>query len=890
MEWIFGLGAAGFLILTCIIMPWVNRSRIQDVNDELTVVKKQLRDLFAFLEKSAIQVPHEIAAPQKIWQWQLAQQAEEVAPAVPAEKLISEKAALQNDAPNHVSFEQQFGARLPVWIGGIALALAGFFMVKYSIETGLLSPTVRVILGSIFGLGLLASAEKIRENAGFSNGPRIAQALSGAGIADLYVCLFAATSLYDLLPSLVGFIGMAGVTAMAMILALRHGMPIAILGLVGGLLTPALVSSHEPDAPLLFIYLYAVTAGLMVVIRQKTWWGIAVPTMLGAFAWVSIWLTSSYFSPFDALWLGLFLLATSATYVFLSPRDEEKPTKDGFFTLHKMLNYLTLGGAAIMMAFVVGQSGYTMMAWGLFGLLALGAVGLAYADQARYGFAPWLAMGINLLMLAGWHQSDLNLYGLVATAFAAIFIINGYLLQSRSERPLPWSGLVIASTLAYYLLGYAKMHHAVPENEISLLTDIPYFWGTLAAIIAAFSVLTLRRLMVDIPNDHPQKAHVLSIYAAQATAFITLALTIELEREREFLSVAVALQVLGLAWITTRVDIQRLREIAAVVAVVFGVLLIPQILLLIQLTAYSLVEAQLRLQEGIPMVNWPIFQLGVPAIAFLGASYLLRRERDDRIVRALEVSAIALVATMGYYLTRHAFHVSSDVLFVKAGFIERGVITNILFVYGLVCLFLGQRYCRSIVSLSGLVLSGVAMFRLGYFDLLAYNPIWATQKVGELPILNALLLTYGAPLVWMALLLRDMRRLAYTGWTNYVAAFLLLVAFTLISLEVRQLFHGAVLNDTIATNAEVYCYSVAWLIFGLTLLFYGTYRTDKMVRVASLVVMIFTVGKVFLYDASELEGLFRVCSFAGLGLSLLGLSWFYTRFVFGDRKLFGVSR
>jgi uncharacterized membrane protein len=51
-------------------------------------------------------------------------------------------------------------------------------------------------------------------------------------------------------------------------------------------------------------------------------------------------------------------------------------------------------------------------------------------------------------------------------------------------------------------------------------------------------------------------------------------------------------------------------------------------------------------------------------------------------------------------------------------------------------------------------------------------------------------------------------------------------------------------------------------------------------RYASLVVMLLTVGKVFLYDASQLTGLWRVVSFLGLGLSLLGLSWFYSRFIF----------
>src|SRR5215510_5245828 len=54
------------------------------------------------------------------------------------------------DTGTVVDLERQFGARLPVWIGGIALALAGFFLVRYTIEIGLLTETVRVVLGGIF--------------------------------------------------------------------------------------------------------------------------------------------------------------------------------------------------------------------------------------------------------------------------------------------------------------------------------------------------------------------------------------------------------------------------------------------------------------------------------------------------------------------------------------------------------------------------------------------------------------------------------------------------------------------------------------------------------------------------------------------------------------------
>ena len=81
-------------------------------------------------------------------------------------------------AANHAGdrsegFERQFGGEAFVWVGAVALAFAGFFLVKYSIETGLLSPTVRVAMGIIFGIGLLFAGSRIRVQSGFANGLRI---------------------------------------------------------------------------------------------------------------------------------------------------------------------------------------------------------------------------------------------------------------------------------------------------------------------------------------------------------------------------------------------------------------------------------------------------------------------------------------------------------------------------------------------------------------------------------------------------------------------------------------------------------------------------------------------------------------------------------------------
>ncbi len=795
-------------------MPWFNQIRINNLREEINDLKREMREMFALLEEERVNTSSDITAPPQV----LSQQPQNVASTDQStisepKETVSEEAQSKEIAPEieetiaysdtnlsekkkeHVSLEQQFGAFLSVWIGGVALALAGFFMVKYSIETGLLSPAVRVVLGIIFGAGLLYAANWVRGKDNFANGARIAQALSGAGIADLYVCIFAATSLYDLIPAFVGFCGMAAITATAVILSLRHGMPIALLGLVGGFLTPAMVGSSDPQAPILFMYLYFVFAGLMIVIRKQSWWLMAIPAVLGTFLWVCLWLFGSNFIPKDSIYLGLFLVAVSATLVATSKQhyDEDYADITDLFKVSSALNYLTLGGTMLLTGVIAAHAGFGFLEWSLFGLLSVGGVGLAFFNQKLYGLVPWVSMAVNAVMLIAWNTPDTNAFALTISLFGALYIGSGYLLQSRSERPLIWAGLTAAASIGYYLLGYYKLRHT------ELTASIPMFWGVLALAFAGFSITALQKIIRDVPADHPQKQHLMAIFAGASTAFLSTALTIELPRD--FLSVAFAAQLFAMTWINTKVDVKALRIIVGVLACVFGFLLIPQILLLVQLTIYSLVEAQFSVQRGIPIVNWPTFQLGIPALFFVAGSYLLRLQKDDRLVHSLEIAAVALIGTMGYYLARHAFHVDENVLFVKAGFVERGVITNILFVYGLACLWIGKNYLRQVVTLSGLVLCGVAVFRIGYFDFIVYNPLWSSQTVGKLPILNALLLTFGLPILWIWKAIKELTHAGKAEWNKYGYRFVLFLAFSLLSLNIRQIFHGTYLNVHKITNA-----------------------------------------------------------------------------------------
>ncbi|MCJ9707368.1 DUF2339 domain-containing protein, partial [Bradyrhizobium sp. SHOUNA76] len=125
-------------------------------------------------------------------------------------------------------FEEQLGTRWVVWIGGLALALGGFFMVRYSIEAGLLGPGVRVFLGGLFAAALLGAGEWSRRKESISNIQALPIAnipaiLTAAGTAVAFATIYAAYALYGFLVPATAFVLLGIVAMCTLAAALLHG-------------------------------------------------------------------------------------------------------------------------------------------------------------------------------------------------------------------------------------------------------------------------------------------------------------------------------------------------------------------------------------------------------------------------------------------------------------------------------------------------------------------------------------------------------------------------------------------------------------------------------------------------------------------------------------------
>lgn len=352
-----------------------------------------------------------------------------------------------------LDFEDLFGRRLPIWAGGIALAVAGLFLVRYSIEAGLITPSVRVILGFAFGLALLAAAEAAFRFEGVVKDERVRQALAGAGLATLYASFYLAGSVYGLLGSTLSFIGLASVTAAAIALSFRFGLPCAVLGLVGGFAAPTLVGSEEANLPMLALYLALVTAGLALTGKRqdRAWLGLA--SLGGALGWGVLLLTSGFDNVMDTLAVGGFLLLVGAAMPMLLAHESLR----GFGRL------AVAGLATLQMAALVDQANYTFLAWSLYALLAaaIAVLGWKY-PRMREGSA--VAGATALWMLAIWPDPAARDFAVIGTVFAAIFAATPLLhLWREQQRPVDvWQlGLFPLGLIAVVVWHFSRDFDAV---------------------------------------------------------------------------------------------------------------------------------------------------------------------------------------------------------------------------------------------------------------------------------------------------------------------------------------------------------------------------------------------------------------------------------------------
>lgn len=191
-------------------------------------------------------------------------------------------------------FETIVGGSWFNWAGMLAFAFAVAFFLKYAFDHQWISPVVRVALGAASGVALLFMGGRLRRR-----GLRqYAFVLTGGGILILYLAIYAAYDFYRLVNQPSAFLLMVVVTLTAVLLAASwNALPIAVLGLIGGFLTPLLLSTGRDNQLALFTYVALLDAGVLALAYLKRWRLLNFLSFAATWLVIFGWMSEYYASP-----------------------------------------------------------------------------------------------------------------------------------------------------------------------------------------------------------------------------------------------------------------------------------------------------------------------------------------------------------------------------------------------------------------------------------------------------------------------------------------------------------------------------------------------------------------------------------------------------------------
>jgi uncharacterized membrane protein len=491
------------------------------------------------------------------------------------------------------------------------------------------------------------------------------------------------------------------------------------------------------------------------------------------------------------------------------------------------------------------------------------------ARENRLRLLPYLAAALFLLLLVGWSVEirvwpDLAVppdrwtpavvQDLLATAalIAGCFAASGLWFERRTAQPLPWASLTASVPLLALAVCYARVAEFEPRAG----------WAAYAMLLA---VALTGTAAAALREERPGCRERAGVHAAGALAALAVGFAMLLREQ--WLTLAVSLILPALAWVASRVEVPGLRRLALAVA---GIVLVRLLL-----NGYVLDYAF----GTWPVLNGLIPAYAVPAAAFAVAAAMFRSHTDDLTVGVLEAGSVALATA--FVALEIRLGVGPEAGLHAPGFRLPEVSLDVasMAVLCVVTMRIAERLARPVLHWAWRVQGALAL--AGSVLLILDNPMVTNVDLGRVPLLDWLLPAYLVP----AVLAIDARRQAATeqppALRPVIGGYALLAGLVWITLEVRHLFHpGSIgLAAVAVADAELWAWSGAWLAYGVGVMAIGIAITNQRLRLAALAIVGLTAAKVFLVDMSGLVGLWRVLSFLGLGLVLIGLGAAYRRLV-----------
>lgn len=786
------------------------------------------------------------------------------------------------------SLERNIGSKLFVWLGGLAIAFAGFFLIKYSIERGLFTPQMRVIAGALFAIVTCLAGVLSKR---FLKNLKIASILIGAGLSIAYADAFAAAEIYKLIPKLAAIPIMAGISVAMLLLSKSYDKSLSLLAVIGIFLAPLIVSTSNPNSPITLAYLAIASVFFMREFkRQKL---ALAPIFCAAFNifWGFVW-ARAVFKTQGQVWEFAVYAAILCLVFFRYSK----------FVLRENIALLDIRGKSeVLSAESVARILKQVFTCGLF---------LVFYLCAR---------------IDGFEQVNINYLPIFAFTLLCVCVNSGKLglwpLKIFTELIFVWLmcniflGAELAKALPLILLSYAELFYfAKTDKKIS--ASIGFLILCTAGFIA---LLDYNLFVLFLACLVPLVFFALSKLEGPKAIPIALVPTIFLAliaRDLDLPYIAVLFSILFIALL--RLNYSRHFAVASCFLTFAGL----AIFIYNEIDLFPLFFLSLA-PPNLPHISSPLFDCTAAFAAVVFARILIESFFKSKTIFKAVYSFAALCISI----------ISTSYLAIKIfGSFAKPYTTFCIFalavfaIFALACAIFKKR--DELAYKFSLVFAAAWALKLCIYPLLHLNPFSDELFVSGIPILNDFSLIWLLPAILAGKLAAsiptskakqafDFRAIGLAvlialGFfspgmlsISLAAIFLILakvdsdslftnlkgalfcltiaLVFIYINSQIKFCFDGHFVNLS-ASRAEINAYSLAWILYSIALLAAGFKFRLKALRAASFVVMLLAVGKVFLFDASALDGLARVMSFALLGLCLIGISYLYMRFALRENK------
>jgi len=817
------------------------------------------------------------------------------------------------DSP--IDWERLLGRNWFAIIGAIALVVGIGFFLKLAFDNNWIGDTGRVVLGVVLGLALLGVGEYAQRRV-----PIWAQPVTAAGAVILYLSIYAAFGLYGLIRPDVALLFLALVVALAALLALRYeSIVIALLGIIGAFLAPALLGADLPDVRLALAYILVVDAGILAISTFRNWRWFNLVGWAGTYGVFFFW--TSRFSDYDPVMAqigltGMFLILAAATSLFhlLWRRTPGIPdlalmtlNAVAFFALtyhvlwddyREWFGLIAVGLALFYsaIAFVAIRRPSTPAEMALFALpIAIVFLTIAVPLQLSgvWITVAWVAEGAALVgtafLLGRWQMRAFGL-GVLAVGLGHLVVID--LLEQGGRIDLdefvPFANerfpIMAATVVALYAAAFLYYYYREQRERWEEFV----FWP----LLGIANALTVTALSLELVSYFDSRSH--------ADAGADYRSAVQATDNVKYLSLtalwaiyAAVLSAVGL-W-------QRWHPVRWAGLVLLG-------LAVFKLIAIDTVTVIPVAMGFIPVVN-AHFLTGALIVALLSVlAWWFRRETLHSVgyeryaFPALVVSANFVALWVLNQEIIHYFDSRAAQRQPHLGFTYEGRIainakylamTYLWAIYGTAVIAVGLWRRLPLVRWAGLAVLGLAAFKLMAFD------TFMTEVVAEqfLPFINVHFLAF---VVAIALMLGAAwwyrrARPEPTRYEEYAVPALLIAANVValwgLTLEAVHYFDArADRLDTDTFNAMQLSLTVLWAVYSVGVIGVGIARQSSRIRLAGIALLAVPLVKLFGFDVFLLEREYRVAAFVTLGVLMLGTGLAYQRysqavrgFLFGQR-------